>query len=120
MPQQWRRVVWVVGFTLAAVYAVRLANLALEVRTSQQQQARMEREVSRLQLQVEALSTAAAYAQTDAYVEWMAREQLNMARPDDRVFVPVPAPSPMPSPLPPAPTPAASVWDRVLGWLRGR
>ena len=33
MPQPWRRVVWVVGLTLAGVYAVRLANLALEVRT---------------------------------------------------------------------------------------
>jgi cell division protein FtsB len=118
--QPGRRVVWVVGLTLAGVYAVRLANLALEVRTAQQQQARMEREVARLQAQVEALSTAAAEAETDAYVERVAREQLDMARPGDQVFVPVPAPSPLPEPEAAAPPPAPSVWDRLLDWLRGR
>lgn len=120
VPQPWRRVAWVVGLTLAGVYAVRLANLALEVRTAQQQQARMEREVARLQAQVEALSTAAAEAETDAYVERVAREQLDMARPGDQVFVPVPAPSPVPEPAAEPPPAAPSVWDRVLDWLRGR
>jgi cell division protein FtsB len=120
MPLQWRRVAWVVGLTLAAVYVARLANLALEVRTAQQQQAQMAREVDRLRAQVEALSTAAAEAQTDAYVERVARESLDMARPGDTVFVPVPAPSPSPAAPPPAPPPDLSVWDRVLGWLRGR
>jgi len=119
MPQTWRRVAWVVGLTLAGVYTVRLANLALEVRTAQQQQQRMAREVSRLQAQVEALSTAAAEAQTDAYVERVAREQLDMALPGDTVFVPVPAPSPEPPAAAPAPPVQPSVWDRFLGWLRG-
>lgn len=119
MTAQWRRVAWVVGLTLGTVYAVRLANLALEVRGTQRLQQRMEQDLARLEAEVEALSTAASEAETDAYVERVARERLDMARPGDTVLRPALIPSPTPPPAPPSPTAAPSAWDRMLGWLRG-
>lgn len=119
MPSQWRRVAWVVGLTLGAVYLVRLANLTLEVRNAVRLQQQMERDLIKLEAEVEALGTAAVAAEQDAYVERVARERMGMARPGDTVLQPALIPSPTPPPAPPGPTAAPSAWDRLLGWLRG-
>lgn len=71
------------------------------------QRRELEAEVARLNAENKQLEGAAAFAESDVYVEQSARELLAYARDGDKVILPqLPPPQPTPTPPPPAlPTP---------------
>lgn len=116
----WARAVAVVLVTLATVYVLRLADLAIATRRANEAEARLSAEVTAMAAESAALQTAAAGAQSDAAVESWAREERGWAREGDRVLVVV-APTATPDPSADASTPAGAgenVLQRFLAWLR--
>jgi cell division protein FtsB len=114
----WTRVGAVVLLTLGLIYVVKLTDLGLETHSATLASQRMEAEVAVLELQVEAMETAAVDAKTDAYVEMVARDTLKMVREGDQPFVTVNALT-SPEAAPPAQVEEPSVWQRFLRWMRG-
>jgi hypothetical protein len=116
--QALARILGVVVVTLAAVYALRLAGLAIATREARQAEAALAAEVASQATQVAAIEAATHHAGSDAGVERWAREVKHWARPGDRVLAPVAA---SPSPRPPPPTPADDTpLERLWRWLGGR
>ncbi len=99
-------VVLVLLYLLVRFYDASVGSYRLEQRAAVVRQ-----EIARLESDNQALATQVAQAQTDEYVELIARERLNMIRPGDRPLVmlreqppaaaraqPLPAAVPQPAP----------------------
>ncbi|HYU20271.1 MAG TPA: septum formation initiator family protein [Chloroflexota bacterium] len=89
-----------------------------------QQEAELRQEVAELRQENLRLQAELSYVRSDEYIETVAREQLNLARPGDRPFVLV---GPRPSPTPELSTrreigalPEKPAWRRLLEALFGR
>ena len=113
------RVAAVAVITVAAVYLLQLAGLALANRQARQVEARQRADVAALATQVVAIETAAVHANADEQVERWAREQRNWARSGDQVLAPVSVTA-APTPAGSAPAPAPSYLERLWRWLRSR
>jgi cell division protein FtsB len=114
------------GGVLLATFAMALLTLSLLFNFTQQviqsanleaERAALEAEVAQLRAENIQMRAAAEYAESDAYVERIARERLGYARADDIVILPQTPPEP------PAPTeaeePAAlPTPDDTPNWLR--
>jgi cell division protein FtsB len=114
----WTRVGAVVLLTLGLIYVVKLSDLAIELLKAKQAAEHLETEVGVLGQQVEALETAAVDANSVAYTESFARDNIKLTRPGDQPFVTVKADE-MPEPAPAEAIVEPSVWQRFLHWMRG-
>jgi len=115
----WARVAAVAVLTVAAVYVVRVLDLAVAVQRAERVEAELATEVTVMAAEVAVLQTAAAEAQSDAAVERWAREQRGLARDGDRPLVVV-APSPPPGSGPGGDASATDLWSRLREWLARR
>jgi cell division protein FtsB len=113
------RIAAVVVLTIALVYCLKLAGLALATRQARRTEAAQQAEVARLATQVAALESATRNAASDGYVERWAREERKWAQAGDHVLVPVAA-TPVATPAGPAPPGAEDPLDRFWSWLNGR
>ena len=96
-------VILVLLYLLANFYRTSIESYGLEQRAEA-----VQREIERLERDNQALATRVAQARTDAYVELLARERLNMIRPGDRPLVMLRDTQPGASPAQPVPTPTAA------------
>jgi cell division protein FtsB len=115
----WARVVAVAVLTVAAVYVVRVLDLAVAVQRAERVESELATEVTVMAAEVAVLQTAAAEAQSDAAVERWAREQRGLARDGDKSLVVV-APSPPPGSGPRSDASATDPWSRFRAWLAQR
>ncbi|MFN2114936.1 MAG: hypothetical protein ACK2T6_04415 [Anaerolineae bacterium] len=117
----WMRIGVVVAVTLSVIYVVRLAGQVLDTRGAAQAEQTLATEVWDLEVEVEALETAAADAGSDQAVERWAREEKDWARAGDEVYEPVPASQlGAPTAEPTAEQPADDdLLSRVRRWLSG-
>lgn len=114
----WARVVVVVLFTVAALFAIRMIDVAVATRSAERDERRLAAEVERLQREVWALQTAAAEAATDAGVERWAREERGWGRQGDNPVVVAVTPA---APVAASPaTNAEGAWSRVRRWIAER
>lgn len=95
---------------------VNFVNQVIQSANLEEQRATLATEVALLEAQNQQLEGAVEYAESDVYVERIAREQLGYARDGDtvvlpRILEPTPAPSPPPHHAQPAPTPMPN-WER--------
>ena len=116
-------VVLVLLYLLVRFYEASVGSYRLEQRAAVVRQ-----EIARLESDNQALATQVAQAQTDEYVELIARERLNMIRPGDRPLVmlreqppaarthPLPAPAAASQPAVAPPLPRAG-FGHVGAWL---
>lgn len=114
----WARVAIVVLFTVAALFAARMIDVALATRRAERDERQLAAEVERLQREVSALQTAAVEARTDAGVERWAREERGWGREGDNPIVVAVTPF---APVAAAPTTTSEgPWSRFRRWISER
>ena len=114
----WARVTVVVLFTVAALFAIRMIDVAMATRSAERDERRLAAEIERLQREVWALQTAASEAATDAGVERWAREERGWGRQGDNPVVVAVTPA-APAAADPT-TDAEGAWSRVRRWIAER
>jgi cell division protein FtsB len=87
--------------TLAALFALAFLQKAMESQQAEAQAASLRQEIRVIETANAALERRIVEMKTDAYVERVAREELNLARPGETSFVVVPV-GPRPTPVAPA------------------
>lgn len=97
-----------------------LASFVGQVLTSAQLERRrdaLKAEIARIEAENAALAAEVAYAESPAYAERIAREQLGYAREGDTVILPTfPDVTPTPAAPTPAPLPTAAPRSNLQGW----
>ncbi|MBU0494054.1 MAG: septum formation initiator family protein [Chloroflexi bacterium] len=113
------RVATIAVGTLMVLFAVLFLQKAVEGQQTEAQAAALRGEIADIEQANAALETRIAYMQTEAYVERVAREELNLARPGETSYVVVPV-GPRATPVSPvaAEAPARSLPDSRPPWLQ--
>ena len=108
------------GLAVFAVYLMVLfSGMVVREYRMQQQIALRETENALREQEQRNLEDRLAYVRSDAAIEVLARDRLDMARPDETVLqLNLVAPAPTESPLPPVPSVAAPPQDSVPNWRR--
>ncbi len=106
-------------FTLAALFALSFLQKAVESQRAEAQAAALRQEIAAIERANADLETRIATMKTDAYVERVAREELNLVRPGETAYVVVPV-GPQPTPAKPdvAGAPARSLPDSRPPWMQ--
>lgn len=109
----------IVVITLAALFALSFLQKAVESQQAEAQAVALRQENRVIETANAALEQRIAYMETDAYVERVAREELNLVRPGETSFVVVPV-GPRATPVKPAAadTPSRSLPDSRPPWLQ--
>ena len=122
LPIRWSQLAWVAGLALLIAYFVALFEVAIQGSQAQVRAAEAGAEVATLVAEGNELAKYLEYVQSDAYVEMMARQELKLSRPGEKVFMAVPdvTPTPTHTPAPTAtPTPErpSSLWQQLKSLL---
>jgi len=109
----------IVVVTLTALFALSFLQKAVESQQAEAQAAALRQEIKAIEQANAALETRIAYMSTEAYVERVAREELNLVRPGETSYVVVPV-GPRATPVKPASadTPRRSLPDSRPPWLQ--
>lgn len=105
--------------TLTALFALSFLQKAVESQQAEARAAALRQEIQVVEAANAALEQRIVYMKTDAYVERVAREELNLVRPGETSFVVVPV-GPRPTPVKPAAAeaPPRSLPDSRPPWLQ--
>ena len=108
------------GLAVFAVYLMVLfSGMVVREYRMQQQIALRETENAQREQEQRNLQDRLAYVRSDAAIEVLARDRLDMARPDETVLqLNLVAPAPTEAPLPSAPSVAAPPQETVPNWRR--
>ena len=113
-----RRVIWSQVLILATLVFLILIGFSAVGRLThlyglRQDEARLRAEIAVLESEHQALEQRKAEVQSDAYIEKVAREQLNLIKPGETAVVIVAAPAPaIVAATPPPPPPPTPNWQR--------
>ncbi len=107
----------IVVLTLAALFALSFLQRAVESQRAEAQAVALRQEIQTIERANAALETRIANLKTDAYIERVAREELNLVRPGETSYVVVPV-GPRATPVRPAETPGRALPDSRPPWLQ--